>query len=216
MSLSREDLQNLRKSYKLGELSEHHCAPTPKLQFEAWFQEALKSELDEPNAFILSTIKSGAPSARVVLFKGFQDEGPVFYSNYESPKGQQLAATPFASATFLWLPLERQVRIEGRVEKVSATLSDEYFATRPRGSQIGAVASPQGQVVGSREELEKRFAEIESRYPEGTPIPRPSNWGGFAIVPTVWEFWQGRRNRLHDRVRYSLKDGLWAKERLAP
>lgn len=216
MSLSREELQNLRKSYKLGELSEHHCAPTPKLQFEGWFKEALKSEIDEPNAFTLSTINDGRPSARVVLLKGFQDEGPVFYSNYQSPKGQQLTATPFAAATFLWLPLERQVRIEGRVEKVSATMSDEYFATRPRGSQIGAVASPQGQVVSSREDLEKQFAEIEKRYPEGTIIPRPSHWGGFVIVPTVWEFWQGRRNRLHDRVRYRLQDGAWIKERLAP
>ncbi len=216
MSLSREELQNLRKSYKLGELSEHHCAPTPKFQFEAWFKEALKSEIDEPNAFTLSTINKGFPSARVVLFKGFQEEGPVFYSNYESPKGQQLTTTPFAAATFLWLPLERQVRIEGRVEKVSVSLSDEYFATRPRGSQIGAVASPQGQVVSSREDLEKRFAEIENRYPKGTIIPRPAHWGGFVIVPTVWEFWQGRRNRLHDRVRYSLKDGAWIKERLAP
>jgi pyridoxamine 5'-phosphate oxidase len=216
MNLAREELQNLRKSYKLGALSEQHCAPTPKAQFEAWFQEALKSEIDEPNAFTLSTISGGHPSARVVLFKGFEQEGPVFYSNYDSPKGQQLTTTPFAAATFLWLPLERQVRIEGAVQKVSAELSDDYFATRPRGSQIGAAASPQGQVVGSREELEMKFAEIESRYPEGTLIPRPANWGGFVIVPTVWEFWQGRRNRLHDRIRYRLDCGVWIKERLAP
>ena len=122
MSLNREELQNLRKSYKLGALSEQHCAPTPRAQFEAWFQEALKSEIDEPNAFTLSTISGGRPSARVVLFKGFEHEGPVFYSNYDSPKGQQLAATPFAAATFLWLPLERQVRIEGTVQKISAVL----------------------------------------------------------------------------------------------
>lgn len=216
MTLNREELQNLRKSYKLGALSELHCAPTPRAQFESWFQEALASEIDEPNAFILSTINAGHPSARVVLLKGFEQEGPVFYSNYDSPKGQQLAATPVAAATFLWLPLERQVRIEGRVERVSAAMSDEYFATRPRGSQIGAVASPQGQVVSSREELEKKFAEIEDRYPEGTSIPRPAHWGGFVIVPTVWEFWQGRRNRLHDRIRYRLAGGAWIKERLAP
>jgi pyridoxamine 5'-phosphate oxidase len=216
MSLSREELQNLRKSYKLGALSERDCAPIPRAQFEAWLQEALLSEVDEPNAFTLSTISDGRPSARVVLLKGFEQEGPVFYSNYESPKAQQLATTPYAAATFLWLPLERQVRIEGFVKKVSSAMSDEYFATRPHGSQIGAVASPQGQVVGSREELEMKFAAIESRYPEGTPIPRPEHWGGFVLVPTIWEFWQGRRNRLHDRVRYRLDAGAWIKERLAP
>lgn len=216
MTIIREELQNLRKSYMLGDLSEHRCAATPMGQFETWLQEALKSELDEPNAFTLSTINEGRPSARVVLLKGFETDGLIFYSNYQSPKGQQLSTTPFAAATFLWLPLERQVRIEGRVQKISPSMSDAYFASRPHGSQIGAVASPQGQVVNSREDLEKKFAEIEGIYPEGTPIPRPAHWGGFVIIPSVWEFWQGRRNRLHDRVRYRLEAGAWIKERLAP
>ena len=216
MSLSREELQNLRKTYKLGALTEQLCAPTPLGQFQQWFKEALQAEVDEPNAFTLSTILAGRPCGRVVLFKGFESEGPIFYTNYQSPKGEQLETSPYAAATFLWLPLQRQVRLEGSVRKISAELSDQYFATRPRGSQIGAVASPQGKVVGSREELEKKFAEIEKRFHEGSTIPRPSHWGGYVLIPERWEFWQGRENRLHDRIRYRREGGVWIRERLAP
>jgi pyridoxamine 5'-phosphate oxidase len=216
MALTDTELQNLRKSYKKSALSESSCLAEPLAQFQLWFQEAMNSEVDEPNAFILSTVEGGAPRARTVLLKGHQEQGIVFYTNYDSPKGQQAAKNPSAAATFLWLPLQRQVRIEGELKKVSTALSDQYFSSRPRGSQISAAASPQGQVVESREVLEKLFAETQSKYPDGVAIPRPPHWGGYTLIPMAWEFWQGRENRLHDRIRYRLQDGIWIKERLAP
>lgn len=216
MSLNQQELQNLRETYKKGTLRKSDCAPTPLAQFEKWFQEALGAECDEPNAMTLSTVSGNRPSARVVLFKGTIDGGLVFYTNYLSPKGAQLSQSAFAAATFLWLPLQRQVRIEGSVEKVSDELSETYFASRPHGSQIGAVASPQGQVVHSREYLEKLFADAEKKYAHNQIIPRPSHWGGYVIKPSSWEFWQGRENRMHDRIRYRLDGATWVKERLAP
>jgi len=216
MALSNTELQNLRKNYKKSALSEEHCASEPLAQFQSWFKEAITAELVEPNAFILSTVGAGAPHARTVLLKGHEEDGIVFYTNYDSPKGQQMSASPNAAATFLWLPLQRQVRVEGIIKRVSSELSDQYFASRPRGSQLSAAASPQGQVVESREVLEKLFAAVEKHYPGETPIPRPVNWGGYVLVPHTWEFWQGRENRLHDRIRYRLVNGLWIKERLAP
>lgn len=216
MSVSQEEIQSLRKNYQLGALSEHDCAPNPVDQFQHWFAEVLKSACDEPNAFTLGTVKDGKPRGRIVLFKGYHLEGPVFYTNYESPKGQELADFAHASATFVWLPLQRQVRIEGRIERVPAEASDQYFATRPYGSQIGAIASPQGEVVESREYLEKLYQEARLKYPEGSVVPRPKNWGGFALVPERWEFWQGRQNRLHDRVVYVKHGAEWTRQRLAP
>ncbi|MBY0516030.1 MAG: pyridoxamine 5'-phosphate oxidase [Bacteriovoracaceae bacterium] len=215
MGMSQEDLQNLRISYKLGELRRSDTAPRPIEQFDVWFHEAVKAECDEPNAFVLSTSLGDEISSRVVLFKGIQEEGLIFYSNYDSPKAKQMQSSAKVAANFLWLPLQRQVRIQGIIEKASAQLSDEYFKSRPRGSQIGAIASPQGSVVKNREELEEKFKSCELKY-QGLEIPRPSNWGGFIIKPTLWEFWQGRENRMHDRICYRKVGSDWIKERLAP
>ncbi len=217
MTITIEALQNLRQNYKQGQLSENECPAKPHELFGQWLKEAVASSCDEPNAFVLATIKEGKPSARVVLLKGVSENGLTFFSNYLSPKGKQMAASPFVSATFLWLPLERQIRVEGIVEKVSSVDSDEYFNRRPHGSRIGALASPQGEVVESREYLEKRFQEFAQKYPNGSVIPRPESWGGYVIKPTLIEFWQGRENRLHDRVQYSQSNDLsWIKKRLAP
>lgn len=216
MTISPEDLQNLRQNYKQGQLSEFDCPEKPHELFTQWLKQAVDSNCDEPNAFTLSTIKNGMPSARVVLLKGVSENGLTFFTNYQSPKGKQISTTPAAAATFLWLPLERQIRVEGVVEKVTTQQSDEYFNRRPHGSRIGALASPQGEVVESREFLEKRFKEFALKYPEGSVIPRPENWGGYILKPQLVEFWQGRENRLHDRVQYSLKAGVWVKSRLAP
>ena len=176
----------------------------------------MQGQCDEPNAFTLSTIDAGRPRGRVVLFKGFHKTGIVFYTNYHSPKGHELKALPMAAATFLWLPLQRQVRIEGRIEQIPEEMSDSYFSKRPYGSQIGAIASPQGKVVSSRKELEDAFNHTKNFFPEGKPVPRPKTWGGFVLVPDRWEFWQGRANRLHDRIIYLEENGTWAKKRLAP
>lgn len=216
MSLSQEELQGLRQSYLKGSLRESDCTALPHEQFERWLKEALSSECDEPNAFTLSTVRKNRPRARVVLLKGFYQQGPVFYSNYLSPKGEEMDEVTYASATFLWLPLQRQVRIEGQVQKVPAEMSDQYFSSRPHGSKIGAMASPQGQVVQSRESLEKLFAEAHKKYPEGSIVPRPVHWGGYVIIPDRWEFWQGRDNRLHDRICYVKEKNAWIKQRLAP
>jgi pyridoxamine 5'-phosphate oxidase len=216
MSLKPDQLQGLRQSYTKGKLSESDCSPIPAALFETWLKEALNAECDEPNAFTLSTVKENRPRARVVLLKGLYLEGPVFYSNYHSPKGEELGEQGFASATFLWLPLQRQVRIEGQIQKVSAAMSDQYFASRPHGSKIGAIASPQGQVVESRDYLEKLFSDANKKYPEGSDVPRPTHWGGYVILPERWEFWQGRDNRLHDRICYVKNNNQWIKQRLAP
>ena len=210
-------LSELRRDYALASLARDSIDTDPFRQFEHWFQEALKAEVLEPNAMTLATVDAqGHPSARIVLLKSVDPAGFVFFTNYQSSKGQQLAANPQAALVFFWKELERQVRIEGRVEKISRAESERYFQSRPRGSQIGAAASNQSQVVANRTVLETRFQDLEARYAE-QDIPTPAHWGGYRLTPSLLEFWQGRRNRLHDRLRYRLLDsGDWSIERLEP
>jgi pyridoxamine 5'-phosphate oxidase len=211
------NIADLRQNYTRAGLIEADAEIDPFQQFQTWFQAALSAQLLEPNAMTLATTTAkGLPSARIVLLKDFDVRGFVFYTNYESLKAQQLSENPHAALVFWWGELERQIRIEGRVEKVSPDESDRYFHSRPIGSQIGAWASNQGQVVASRDILENKQSELEKEY-QNKEIPRPSHWGGFRVVPLVIEFWQGRPSRLHDRLRYSLQaDGSWLRERLAP
>ena len=208
-------LTDIRKDYKLASLDVGDVAASPFTQFDAWFAEALKAELPEPNAMTLATCDAaGRPSARVVLIKGVDERGMVFFTNYQSHKGQDLAANNRAALLFFWPELERQIRIEGRVETVSAADSDEYYQSRPPLSRIGAWASPQSQVLPSRTDLEARFAAFAAEH--GDNPPRPAHWGGYRVVPSFFEFWQGRRSRLHDRICYRLSDKEWKVERLAP
>jgi len=209
-------ISSIRKDYQLRSLSESDVHASPVEQFSQWWDEALASEIDEVNAMTLSTINAaGRPSARIVLLKGFDEKGFVFYTNYESDKGQQLDANPYASLVFFWKELERQVRIEGRCERVSSEESDEYFYSRPLGSRLGAWASPQSRVIETREILDKNAATLLERYASGE-VPRPPHWGGYRVVADTIEFWQGRSNRLHDRIKYSHQDGAWTIGRLAP
>jgi pyridoxamine 5'-phosphate oxidase len=211
-------LADLRKTYAQRTLSEADVLPNAIPQFRVWLDEALQAQLDEPTAMTVSTVSAeGQPSARVVLLKGLPDDaGFLFYTNYESRKGQELAVRPLAALTFFWPGLERQVRVEGRIEKAPEALSTEYFQSRPRGSQIGAWASPQSQVIGSREELESREKELEADFTGQNPLPRPSHWGGYVLRPHRIEFWQGRPSRLHDRIVYELAGDTWRLSRLAP
>jgi len=205
---------DLRQTYDKGVLLESQAAASPFDQFTLWFDQALAAAVPEPNAMTLATVDaSGQPSARTVLIKNFDARGFVFFTNYDSRKGHDLAAEPRASLLFFWQPLERQVRIEGSVEKVSEAESDAYYESRPVGSRLGAWASPQSQPT-TREALEAN----EHRYREqfGDDPPRPPHWGGYRLVPHALEFWQGRPSRLHDRLRYRLTDGQWVIERLAP
>ncbi len=209
------NLADIRKDYKLASLDVGDVATSPFTQFDAWFAEAIKAELPEPNAMTLATCDaSGRPSARVVLIKGVDERGMVFFTNYQSHKGQDLAANNRAALLFFWPELERQIRIEGRVETISAADSDEYYQSRPPLSRIGAWASPQSQVLPSRTDLEARFAAFAAEH--GDNPPRPAHWGGYRVVPSFFEFWQGRRSRLHDRICYRLSDKEWKVERLAP
>ncbi len=209
-------ISSIRKDYQLRSLSESEVHASPVAQFSQWWDEAMASEIDEVNAMTLSTITTGGrPSARIVLLKGFDEKGFVFYTNYESDKGQQLDANPYASLVFFWKELERQVRIEGKCERVSPEESDEYFYSRPLGSRLGAWASPQSKVIEGREILDKNAATLLERYASGE-VPRPLHWGGYRVVADTIEFWQGRSNRLHDRIKYSNQDGAWTIERLAP
>ncbi|MEQ1515826.1 MAG: pyridoxamine 5'-phosphate oxidase [Usitatibacteraceae bacterium] len=208
-------LADLRTDYKLATLDESEVAASPFAQFGKWFDEATKSEVPEPNAMTLATCDSaGHPSARVVLIKDFDERGMVFFTNYKSHKGQDLTANNRAALLFFWPELERQIRIEGSVETVSAADSDAYYQSRPLLSRIGAWASPQSQVLASRDALEARFSAFSAEHGENPP--RPQHWGGYRVVPRSFEFWQGRRSRLHDRICYRLTDGKWKIERLAP
>jgi pyridoxamine 5'-phosphate oxidase len=213
--MTDESIANLRKSYERAELDEHAAQALPMQQFGQWLQEAIRAQVPEPNAMTLATVGAdGRPSTRVVLIKGYDERGLAWYTNYESRKGRELAGHPFAALQFHWVELERVVRIEGRVEKVGDAESDAYFSSRPLDSRIGAWASPQSQVIGSRAVLVANAAKYAARY--GLQPPRPPHWGGYRLVPDRWEFWQGRRSRLHDRLSYRLVDGQWLRERLAP
>lgn len=217
MKLMNKNIADIRKDYQLQSLLETDIAGDPLTQFNRWWDDAVKSELDEVNAMTLATASlNGIPAARIVLLKSVTDAGFVFFTNYNSHKGKELEENPNACLVFFWKELERQVRITGRVEKVSATESDEYFNSRPAGSRIGAWASPQSRVIASRETIEKNILKYEEQF-GGTEIARPPHWGGYIVIPTVIEFWQGRPNRLHDRLQYSkMQDGNWRVERLAP
>ena len=209
------DIAALRKSYERDELDEAHAADDPMVQFGAWLQQAIDAQVPEPNAMTVATVGAdGRPSTRVVLIKGCDARGIVWYTNYQSRKGRELAVQPHAALQFHWVELERVVRIEGRVEQVDAAESDAYYASRPLDSRIGAWASPQSQVIGSRAVLVAQAARYAAQF--ALSPPRPAHWGGYRLVPDRWEFWQGRRSRLHDRLQYRLADGAWRRERLAP
>ncbi|MGQ0510295.1 MAG: pyridoxamine 5'-phosphate oxidase [Betaproteobacteria bacterium] len=209
------NIADLRQEYMQAGLAEADALPDPFAQFERWFSDALAADLPLANAMTLATVsEAGAPDARIVLLKGVEDGGFVFYTNYDSAKGRQLAARPLGCLVFLWAPLERQVRIEGSVTKVSAAASEAYFASRPLGARLSARASTQSAVVPDRDALERAAAAQKAQH--GDQPPRPANWGGYCLVPERIEFWQGRANRLHDRLRYSSDGKRWAIERLAP
>jgi pyridoxamine 5'-phosphate oxidase len=212
-----QDIAQIRKEYSLSVLDEKSILPSPFGQFEKWFNEALSANVLEPNAMNLATISANnRPSSRIVLLKGFNADGFSFYTNYQSSKGKELDETPFCALNFFWPELERQVRIEGAVERVSNDQSDDYFKSRPRESQIGAWASPQSSVILSRELLEERYKSIEKKFDGKESITRPQQWGGYRVKPFLVEFWQGRPSRLHDRMQYTLLDGKWKVSRLAP
>jgi pyridoxamine 5'-phosphate oxidase len=218
------NIADLRKSYERAELSEDASNPDPMRQFERWLQEAISAEVPEPNAMTLATVGSDLrPSTRVVLIKGYDARGIVWYTNYDSRKGRELAGNPYAALQFHWVELERVVRVEGVVERVDAAESDAYFHSRPLDSRIGAWASPQSQVIDGRSVLVTQAAKYAAQFLLNPP--RPPHWGGYRLVPDSWEFWQGRKSRLHDRLRYrrgtaggatDLPEGTWLRERLAP
>jgi pyridoxamine 5'-phosphate oxidase len=213
--MQKPKLDELRKSYERAELLESVASADPLQQFNTWLQEAIAANIPEPNAMTLATVGSDLrPSTRIVLIKGCDDRGIVWYTNYQSRKGQELAGNPFASLQFHWVEQERTVRIEGRVEKTSAEESDAYFHSRPLGSRIGAIVSPQSEVIADRAVLETETRRIEALY--GDKPPRPPHWGGYRLIPDAWQFWQGRSSRLHDRLRYTLCGNSWVRERLAP
>ncbi|RMG84131.1 MAG: pyridoxamine 5'-phosphate oxidase [Bacteroidetes bacterium] len=216
--MNRDILPNLRQNYESPILTRDQLRADPVEQFLAWFDDALAANVEEPNAMTLATANAeGRPSARVVLLKDVRPEGFVFYTNYGSRKARHLLENPFASLVFLWLKLHRQVRVEGRVEKIPREWSEKYFQSRPKESQIGAWASPQSEVIESRDVLEKRVAELSEKYRDAPALPLPDNWGGFIVYPEEIEFWQGQPSRLHDRFRYTkTPGGNWQIDRLAP
>jgi pyridoxamine 5'-phosphate oxidase len=210
-----KNIADLRKSYERAELDESAAAELPLHQFEAWLQQALDAQVPEPNAMTLATVGAdGRPSTRIVLIKGVDERGLVWYTNYNSRKGQELAGNAMAALQFHWIELERVVRIEGRVERVSDSEADNYYASRPLDSRIGAWASPQSQVIASRTVLVVQAARYAAQF--ALSPPRPPHWGGYRLIPDRWEFWQGRKSRLHDRLSYRLENGHWEKSRLAP
>lgn len=214
-SLTSEELAKLRREYARAVLTEKEIDPDPMKQFQRWLQEAIDAKVWEPNAMALATVREdGTPSARMVLLKGI-DHGFRFYTNLNSPKAQELRKNPYAALVFFWPELERQVRIEGKAEELEREIVEEYFHSRPFASRIGAWVSPQSQPISSRLEIEKAFAKLALKYISGT-VPVPPHWGGFRIIPSVFEFWQGRKARLHDRIRYRKEQDRWIVERLAP
>lgn len=214
--LTNKKIAALRVDYSLKEFDETHVLADPIKQFSVWFQEALEANVNEPNAMTLATVKQdNTPSARVVLLKGFNDAGFTFFTNYNSHKGQQIIQNPNVALVFCWLELQRQVRIEGKVSKISKQESDDYFYSRPLSSQIGAIASPQSTVIEGRHVLEQIYSAVENKLHEKAP-ERPEHWGGFKVEPTLIEFWQGRSSRLHDRFEFVRNGNDWRHNRLAP
>ena len=209
-------IAHLRRDYTRASLSEQDVAYDPVIQFSKWFEDAQHAQLPEVNAMTVATVNAdGRPSSRIILLKEFDHHGFTWFTNYDSRKGEDLRAHPYAALLFYWSELERQVRIEGRVVKISDTQNDAYFQSRPLRSRLGALASAQSKPIENREMLDARFAEVEAQY--GEQAPRPPNWGGYRVVPDRFEFWQGRSSRLHDRIQYTLQpDGLWRHERLQP
>ncbi len=216
--MDKSTLQGLREDYRKSTLEEKNASENPFTQFDNWFKEALNAEIPEPNAMIIATVnEKGFPSARTVLLKGFDEKGFIFYTNYNSQKGQDLSANPKCALVFNWLALERQIRIEGIAEKLSPEESTAYFHKRPKKSQIGAWASPQSQIIKTRDLLEDNLKNLNAEYMDSESLPRPNHWGGFRIKASRIEFWQGRSSRLHDRLNYvKNEDNTWKRTRLAP
>lgn len=212
------DIEHLREDYRLATIDVADVDENPIAQFGKWLKEAIDAQVPEPNAMTLATCTpEGKPAARIVLLKGYDPEGFIFFTNYNSRKGTELMHNPHAALVFSWLELQRQVRVEGKVQKIAPEKSTEYFQSRPKGSQIGAWASPQSSVIDHRETLERNAAQLEEKYADSEILPRPEHWGGYIVKPRLVEFWQGRTNRLHDRIQYQLQpNGNWLIERLAP
>ena len=215
MTISPEELKSIRDDYGDLQLDIADLFESPIQQFEKWFSEALEAEIKEPNAMALATVNEDSPRARYVLFKGLEGEGLIFHTNYQSSKAQEIKSNNEVAVVFYWREIHRQIRVEGIAEKAPKQISDSYFDTRPRGGQLSALASPQSKVIKSRKEIEKKIDKLDRKY-GSKQINRPENWGGYIIQPIAWEFWQGRKNRTHDRFRYQRISSKWKIYRLAP
>ncbi len=214
MPAEKGNIADIRKDYQLATLNESVTGDDPLVFFKKWFDEAVTAQAEEVNAMTLATVRDGKPHARIVLLKGLDEQGFVFFTNYSSNKGKDLASNAYVAAVFFWKELERQIRIEGSVRKISEADSDAYFYSRPANSQIGAWASPQSMRIDSRNVLDDNYAYYLQKF--GTNIPRPPHWGGYVIIPETIEFWQGRSSRMHDRILFTFANGQWEKSRLAP